>query len=98
MFEKLQKKWKVSGVRLVFIIATFAIGGSLAGFAGKKIMNFLSIGEDWIWGILYILIITILWPASVLLVSIFTGQFRFFKKYIQKIGQKFSGKNRTNSI
>ncbi|MBS1758685.1 MAG: hypothetical protein JST23_01075 [Bacteroidetes bacterium] len=94
MFEKLQKKWGVSGIRLGLIIATFAIGGSLTGFVAKKIMNLLAINEDWLWGTLYILIVTILWPLGVLIVSIPMGQFSFFKKYIQKIGQKFGGKNK----
>jgi hypothetical protein len=88
MFEGLQKKWKVSGLQLVLILCTFAIGGSLTGFAGKKIMNQLSIGQDWLWGIVYILLITILWPLAVLLVSIPFGQFSFFLKYIKKIGAK----------
>ncbi len=88
MLERLQKKWKVNGVQLILIIATFAIGGSLTGFAGKKIMNILSVSQDWLWAILYIIIVTLLWPLAVLLVSIPFGQFSFFKKYIQKIGAK----------
>ena len=88
MFEGLQKKWKVGGIQLTLILCTFAIGGSLTGFVGKKIMNVLSISQDWLWAIIYILIITILWPLAVLLVSIPFGQFSFFKKYIKKIGAK----------
>ena len=88
MFEKLQQKWKVSGLQLVLILCTFAIGGSLTGLAGKKIMNLLGIGQDWFWAIVYILLITILWPLAVLLVSIPFGQFRFFTRYIRKIGKK----------
>ncbi|MFZ9387442.1 MAG: DUF6787 family protein [Chitinophagaceae bacterium] len=86
MLERLQKKWKVSGFQLILIISTFAIGGSLTGFAGKKIMNVLAISQDWLWAILYIIIITILWPIAVLLVSIPFGQFSFFSRYIKKIG------------
>lgn len=88
MFERLQKKWKVSGLQLALILCTFAIGGSLTGFTGKKIMNLLSIQQDWAWAIIYILLITILWPLAVLLVSIPFGQFPFFIKYIGKIGAK----------
>lgn len=88
MFEKLQQKWKVSGWQLALILCTFAIGGSLTGFAGKKIMNLLGIGQDWLWAIVYILLITLLWPMAVLLVSIPFGQFRFFIRYIRKIGNK----------
>ena len=88
MFEKLQKKWKVGGLQLGLIIATFAIGGSATGFVGKKIMNALSIGEDWLWAVIYFLLIIIIWPITVLLVSIPLGQFPFFSRYIRKIGAK----------
>lgn len=88
MFERLQKKWKVGGLQLVLILLTFAIGGSATGFVGKKIMNALSIGQDWLWAVLYILLITIIWPMAVIIVSIPFGQFRFFIRYIRKIGEK----------
>lgn len=88
MFEGLQKKWKVSGLQLTLILCTFAIGGSLTGFIGKKIMNGLSISQDWLWAIIYILLITIIWPLAVLLVSFPFGQFQFFSNYIKKIGLK----------
>jgi hypothetical protein len=88
MFDKLKQKWKVGGLQLMLILATFAVGGSLTGFAGKKIMNVMAIQQDWLWGIIYILLITILWPLMVLLVSIPFGQFSFFLNYIRKIGVK----------
>ncbi|HLF47352.1 MAG TPA: DUF6787 family protein [Chitinophagaceae bacterium] len=88
MFDRLKQKWKVSGLQLFLILSTFALGGSLTGFVGKKIMNLLSIEQDWIWAIIYILLITLIWPVAVLLVSIPLGQFRFFKVYIRKIGIK----------
>jgi hypothetical protein len=88
MFEKLKNKWKVSGLQLGLIITTFAIGGSLTGYVSKKIMNLLSVQQDWLWAIVYILLITILWPLAVLLVSIPFGQYRFFIRYIHKIASK----------
>lgn len=88
MFDKLQKKWKVNGLQLALILCTFTIGGSLTGFAGKKIMNQLSIQQDWLWAVIYILLMTIIWPLAVLMVSIPFGQFSFFRKYIRKIGVK----------
>lgn len=88
MFDKLKQKWNVSGLQMGLIISTFAIGGSLTGFAGKKIMNFLVIEQDWIWAIVYFLLITLIWPFAVMIVSLFFGQFRFFKNYIRKIGLK----------
>lgn len=88
MFEKLQKKWKVNGWQLALILCTFAIGGSATGFAGKKVMNVLQIQQDWLWAVVYILLITIIWPMAVLIVSIPFGQFHFFIKYIRKLGIK----------
>jgi formyltetrahydrofolate-dependent phosphoribosylglycinamide formyltransferase len=88
MFERLQKKWKVNGLQLGLILCTFAIGGSLTGFVGKKIMNILAIQQDWLWTIIYIILITLLWPMAVLFVSVFFGQFRFFLNYIKKIGAR----------
>ncbi|HMK24918.1 MAG TPA: phosphoribosylglycinamide formyltransferase [Chitinophagaceae bacterium] len=86
MFERLQKKWKVGGLQLALIIATFAIGGSVTGYAGKKIMNLLALQQDWLWTVIYILLITIIWPLAVIIISIPFGQFSFFIKYIRKIG------------
>lgn len=88
MFERLQKKWKVGGLQLALIISTFAIGGSVTGYAGKKIMNGLAVQQDWLWTVVYILLIIIIWPLAVLIVSIPFGQFPFFLRYIRKIGAK----------
>ena len=88
MFERLRKKWNVGAGQLALILLTFAIGGSLTGFIGKKLMNVLAIEQDWLWAIVYILLVTIIWPMAVLLVSIPFGQFRFFISYIRKIGSK----------
>jgi hypothetical protein len=88
MFGGLQKKWKVNALQLTLILCTFAIGGSVTGFIAKKIMNALSIGQDWLWAIVYILLITLLWPLMVIVVSIPFGQFRFFRRYIRKLGEK----------
>jgi hypothetical protein len=88
MFQKLRQKWKVNAFQLALILCTFAIGGSLTGLVAKKIMNVLPIEADWLWAIIYILIVTILWPMMVLLVSVPFGQFRFFYNYTRKLGQK----------
>ena len=99
MFGRLQKKWKVNGLQLVLILCTFAIGGSATGFIGKKIMNALSIRQDWLWAVIYILLVTIIWPLAVVIVSIPFGQFSFFIKYIRKIGMKMGigGKSEVRS-
>jgi hypothetical protein len=88
MFEKLRQKWKVNLLQLVLIISTFAIGGSLTGYAAKKIINLLAIESDWLWTIVYILLVTLIWPMMVLLISLPFGQFRFFYNYTRKLGQK----------
>jgi hypothetical protein len=88
MFEKLRQKWKVNVFQLILILCTFAIGGSLTGYAGKKIINLLSIESDWLWTIIYILLVTIIWPVMVLIISVPFGQFRFFSNYTRKLGQK----------
>lgn len=93
MFEKLQKKWNVSGFRLALIIAIFAIGGSVTGFAGRKLMNLTEIEKGFLWVFVYLLLITIIWPVAVLLVSIPFGQFSFFINYIQRIGRRITGKS-----
>lgn len=90
MFERLQKKWKVNSLQLVLVLCTFAIGGSLTGFVAKKIMNALSIELDWIWAILYIILLSVVWPIIVLAVSVPFGQFRFFSKYIRRLGEKMN--------
>ena len=88
MFEKLRQKWKVNVFQLGLILCTFAIGGSLTGYAAKKIMNALSIEADWLWTVIYILLVTIIWPAMVLIISLPFGQFRFFYNYTRKLGQR----------
>lgn len=92
MFEKLKARWKVNEVNLVLIIATFALGGSLCGYAGRKILLLTELEKGAVWIVLYILLITLLWPVCVLLISVPLGQFKFFKKYILKVWTKMSGK------
>lgn len=89
MFGRLREKWKVNGWQLTLILCTFAIGGSATGWAGKKIMNFLSIEMEWLWATIYIILMTVLWPMMVLLISVPFGQFKFFRSYIKKLGEKF---------
>lgn len=88
MFERLQKKWKVNSLQLLLILCTFAIGGSLTGYVGRKLMNYFAIDQGWLWVVVYILLITLLWPLAVLLVSIPFGQFKFFTGYLKKMGRR----------
>ena len=93
MFEKLKQRWKVNGINLVLIIATFALGGSLCGYAGRKILMMAGLEKGALWIILYVLLITLLWPVCVLLISFPMGQFAFFKRYLIKVWRKMSGRN-----
>jgi len=97
MLEKLKQRWRVSGLSLVLIITTFALGGSLCGWAGRKLLLLMNIDKGIAWILLYIVFITLLWPISVLIVSIPLGQFAFFKKYIARVLNKLQGKMATNT-
>ena len=85
MFEKLRHRWGVGPGRLVLILCTFAIGGSLCGYAARNVMLWLNIEGGFFWWALYLLVVTMLWPLSVLLVSIPFGQFGFFRRYIGRL-------------
>lgn len=91
MFSKLQTKWKVSGTQLLLVLITFALGGSLCGYAGRKILGLFSIDQRWLWVLLYVILIGLLWPLCVLLISVPLGQFGFFKRYVGRIGRKMFG-------
>ncbi len=92
MFDGLKNKWKVGGLQLLLIICTFALGGSLCGYAGRKILSLFPLEKGVLWFVIYILLITILWPICVLIISIPFGQFSFFKNYLQRIWKRMTGK------
>lgn len=92
MLQKLQQRWKLNGINLILVIFTFVLGGSLCGFAGRKILQLTSIEEGIFWLITYIILVTLLWPLCVLLISIPLRQFSFFKKYLTKVWNVLSGK------
>ena len=92
MFQKLKQRWKVNGLNLFLIVLTFALGGSLCGFLGKKLLLLSGLEKGFAWVAVYILLITLLWPFCVLAISIPFGQFGFFKNYLLKIWSRMSGK------
>lgn len=98
MFEKLRQRWGVNGVNLFLIICTFALGGSLCGLAGRRLLGLTGMDKGVLWVVLYILLITLLWPLCVLLISIPLGQFGFFRRYLARIGKRFTGKKGNPSI
>jgi folate-dependent phosphoribosylglycinamide formyltransferase PurN len=70
---------------------TFALGGSLSGRLCSFLLNLVFLEKNWSFWLVYPLFLTILWPFSVLFVSFFTGQFRFFKGYLGRVGAKVFG-------
>ena len=90
MLKHLQRRWKIQGVKFFLVICTFASGGSLCGFIGRKFLQLTQIsGGAWLFA--YIIIVTLLWPLCILIVSIPFGQFYFFKNYLIKIRNKMIG-------
>jgi hypothetical protein len=93
MFNGLKNKWKVSWLNFVLIFCTFAIGGSLTGYVTRKLFKaFIPLEAGFFKGLLYIIVLTIIWPFMVLFISLFFGQFRFFKNYVGKLLSKFKPK------
>ena len=88
MFDKLKKKWNVTGVQLVLILCTFAIAGSMDRYISRRIMTLIPLDKGVLWWVIYIVILTLLWPFCVLLISIFFGQFRFFKNYLARVAKR----------
>ena len=97
MFKSLKEKWKVSWFQFVLIFSTFAIGGSLCGFFSRKLLGFSTIEKGTVYVIVYIILVTLLWPICVLLVSIPFGQFLFFKRYLSRIWGKMAKKKAKTS-
>lgn len=95
MFRGLQKKWNVSAGRLVVILIIFAIGGSLTGYAGRKLLEIFAIEFRLLEILAYILIMTVIWPAAVLLVSIPFAQFSFFRSYMARMGNRLFHRKKT---
>ena len=89
--QSLQEKWKVRGSQFWLIMLTFALGGSLSGRLCSFLLNLVFLEKNWAFWLIYPLFLTILWPFSVIFVSFFTGQFRFFKGYLSRVGAKVFG-------
>jgi folate-dependent phosphoribosylglycinamide formyltransferase PurN len=89
--NKLQQKWGVGQVQFWLIMTTFALGGSLSGYLNKQILNLVFLEKNAAYWLIYPLLLTILWPFSVILVSFVTGQFTFFKGYLGRIWGRLSG-------
>jgi folate-dependent phosphoribosylglycinamide formyltransferase PurN len=91
-FNKLQQKWGVGAVQFWLIMLTFAIGGSLSGYLNKQLLNLVFLEKNVAYWVFYPIVLTILWPFSVIFVSLVTGQFRFFKGYLSRMLARLFGK------
>jgi formyltetrahydrofolate-dependent phosphoribosylglycinamide formyltransferase len=88
MLKRLRERWRVNGWKLVLILLTFAAGGTLTGYAGRKFLSLTRIESPATYFLLYFLLIALLWPLMVLLISIPLGQFVFFRTYLRRLFQK----------
>jgi hypothetical protein len=88
LFGRLKEKWNVGWFQFVLIFTTFALGGSLCAKAGSWILSLLWTEKSFIYWIIYVPLVTMLWPICVLLVSIPFGQFTFFVSYLRKMATK----------
>lgn len=91
MFVKLKEKWKVGWVQFVLIFCTFALGGSSCARLGSWLLNFAFSEKTVVYWIIYVPLVTILWPMCVLLISIPLGQFKFFSNYLKRMFTKIKG-------
>ena len=90
--NKLRAKWGLGPVQFWLVMLTFALGGSLSGRLCTKILDLVILERNWAFWLIYPLFLTILWPFSVIFVSFFTGQFTFFKGYLNRVGAKLFGR------
>ncbi len=89
--NRLQEKWRVGPVQFWLIMTTFALGGSLSGYLNKQILNLVFLEKNAAYWLIYPLLLTILWPFSVIFVSFLAGQFSFFKGYLGRIWGRLAG-------
>ena len=92
--KRLQEKWKLGTGQFWLVIITFALGGSLSGRLCSFLLKLVFLEKNWAFWLVYPLFLTILWPFSVIFVSFFTGQFRFFKGYLGRVGSRLLGRGK----
>lgn len=97
MFQRLKEKWGLSWLRFILVFTTFALGGSLCGYAGRQVLGLIELDKGVLYYLLYVVLVTLLWPLCVLVVSIPMGQFAFFRNYLLKMKRRVMGKGRSAS-
>jgi hypothetical protein len=94
---KLKHRWQVKNIlQVILILCTFALGGSACGYLGRKIMHYIGPEHKGLWVVVYIIMVTLLWPLCVLIISIPLGQYKFFRKYLRKLGNRMMGRKNAN--
>ena len=74
--------------QFALIFTTFALGGSLCARVGSWLLGWMLGEKTVLYWIIYVPLISLLWPLCVLAVSIPLGQFRFFLNYLRNMGIK----------
>ena len=85
MLHRLKNKWQVSWFQFTLIFSTFALGGSMCGYLGRLLLSYANLERNLLYFVIYVVVVTVLWPFCVLLISIPFGQFSFFKRYLGRI-------------
>lgn len=91
MLHRLKERWNVSWGGFTLIFITFALGGSACARLGNWLLSFVLSEKTAVYWLLYIPLISLLWPVCVLVISIPLGQFYFFRNYLRRIGRKLFG-------
>ena len=89
VMNKLKKHWNISSTsQLILILLVFAINGSLSGIITKPVLHFLTLDRESIplllYWFLYILIMSIIYFALLIIISRIFGQETFFRKFAEK--------------
>lgn len=96
MLHRLKNKWQVSWFQFTLIFTTFALGGSMCGYLGRLLLSYANLDKNLLYFVLYLIVVTILWPFCVLAISIPFGQFSFFKRYLGRIKDKMVNKRKSS--
>lgn len=102
-FERLKKKWKVTGTQLVLILCVFALTGTTTAYITRMITTWMQLqSHEILYWVMKIVILVFGYQVLILLFSIPFGQFAFFWNYEKKllrwlgIGKKDSGESSKN--
>jgi manganese efflux pump family protein len=98
MFEKLKNRWGIlSNLQLIVIFIVFAINGTLSARIGYFILDCIGYKKEFtnliVYYLLFIVIVSIIYPFLIMIIGYVFGQFDFFfkfgKKMLKSIGLGF---------